>query len=273
MQDFFQENKWFILIAILITFTPVALNLFFLYGDVDTGEELGNVEWLAFWGSYLGGTATLIAVYLTLNQNMQVIKQNEQIIIQNQHNLIFQEERSRVTLMPYIDVRVFVDKEFHMKTLQPPNGFIILSQGNSVIYKSVLSKNYQKIIERGMIEETESDGVITSSLSPINFILLVMTQKAPSIARNIKLSVHKKGKLREKSIYLTPDFVMASGEIITLPILFDKSWPEGDYCFILSLKDIEGRQYEQCFSIQHKGMKGYSFYPVSSPKLVEQTTA
>lgn len=33
------------------------------------GMNIGSVEWLAFWGSYLGGKATLIAVCFTLRQN------------------------------------------------------------------------------------------------------------------------------------------------------------------------------------------------------------
>lgn len=92
MLEFFKQNKWFIPTSLMLVLIPLILNLFFIYGNVGTGAELGNVEWLGFWGSYLGGVATLTAVCLTLMQNMKVIKQNEQIIIQNQANLSFQDE-------------------------------------------------------------------------------------------------------------------------------------------------------------------------------------
>lgn len=266
MLEFFKKNKWFISIALMIVSVPLVLNLFFIYGDVRSGKELGNVAWLSFWGSYLGGAATLTAVCLTLRQNTKVIRQNEQIIIQNQANLNFQEERSRITLMPYIDVRIFIDEELHKSRLQPPNGFINLSNQDIIKLNSVLPQNYHDIIESGMIEENMG-GVSITVLSNINLVRLMLTQKTPSLARNIQLSVCKNAEQRDARIFLTPKFVMASGESVKLPILFDKDWPEGDYQFILSFEDIEGHCYEQFFSIQHMGHKGYSFNPVSSPKL------
>ncbi len=36
--------------------------------------NVGNVEWLAFWGSYLSGIATLVAVYWTINHNSSMVK-------------------------------------------------------------------------------------------------------------------------------------------------------------------------------------------------------
>ena len=271
MLEFFKKNKWFIPIVILIVLIPLVLNLFFLHGKVSTGAELGNVEWLAFWGSYLGGAATLIAVCLTLRQNMKVIKQNEQIIIHNQENLIFQEERSRIALMPYIEARVFVDKELHKSKLQPPNGFIILSNQDSVTTCSDLPKKYYQIIESGNIEETKVNGVISIRPSNINFVRLIITQKAPSLARNITLSVCKYENPEELDICLIPEFVLASGESVKLPVLFNKNWPEGDYKFIMSFEDIEGHRYEQFFSILHKGNEGYTFKPASTPKLQENS--
>lgn len=273
MPEFFKKNKWFIPILLLIVLIPLVLNLFFIYGNVGTGAKLGNVEWLAFWGSYLGGAATLIAVCLTLRQNLKVIRQNEQIFIQNQENLNFQEERSRVALMPYIDVRVFFDEELHKSKLQPPNGFITLTNQDSVKVSSDLPKNYHQIIASGMIEENQGDGVITIRSSNINFVRLIMTQKAPSLARNIELSVCKKGEQKEKSIYLVPKFVLASGESVRLPVLFDKDWPEGDYEFILSFEDVEGHSYEQFFSILHRGYAGFSVNHISSPKLQNSSSA
>lgn len=44
--------------------------------------------------------------------------------------------------MPYIGVRSFVDKELHKSKLQPPNGFITLSNQDS----AQLIRSYPKII-------------------------------------------------------------------------------------------------------------------------------
>lgn len=45
-------STWKVLIAYL--FFPILLNLVFLFPIIPTGFGLGNSEWLAFWGTYLG---------------------------------------------------------------------------------------------------------------------------------------------------------------------------------------------------------------------------
>ena len=62
--------KWILIIgSILILIIPVAVNLL-LYLPVPTPRELGDSEWLSFWGSYiggcLGGICTLLTIYLTI---------------------------------------------------------------------------------------------------------------------------------------------------------------------------------------------------------------
>ncbi|MEK3977402.1 hypothetical protein MKZ20_21440 [Psychrobacillus sp. FSL K6-2684] len=270
MRQFYKDNKWIIPILTLILFFPVCLNIFFIYGDLNTGKDLRNVEWLAFWGSYLGGAATLIAVCLTLSQNMKFFKQNEKIFIQNQKSLIFQEERSRIALMPYIEVMVSLDEDMslHKTKLHPPNGFITLSNNNdNKRFSSNFPNKYHKSIESGWIEESIGNGVESLRRANHNFIRLVMTQKAPSLARNIQLSVCVIEGGEEKRIYLHPPFVLATMEKVKLPIFFDENWGEGEYKFIVSFEDIEGRGYEQFFTIHHKKSLNYSFNAISEPKL------
>lgn len=65
-----QVIRWILIIgSILILIIPVAVNLL-LYLPVPTPGELGNSEWLSFWGSYiggcLGGICTLLTIYLTI---------------------------------------------------------------------------------------------------------------------------------------------------------------------------------------------------------------
>lgn len=69
-----------------------------------------------------------------------------------------------------------------------------------------------KIIESGMIEKVEGDGVITMRSSNINLVRLIMTEKAHSLGRNIQLSACINREQEKTSIYLTPKFVLASGE-------------------------------------------------------------
>ncbi|MFD2215319.1 hypothetical protein [Metabacillus endolithicus] len=270
MRQFFQDNKWAIPILALLAIIPLCLNIFFRYGNLETGKDLRNVEWLAFWGSYIGGAATLIAVCLTLSQNRKVIKQNEKIFVQNQENLIFQEERSRLSLMPYMEARIFIDEELklHKDKLQPPNGFIVLSNNQTVKrFSSDLPKQYHQTIESGMIEEINGDGVSILRASNINFVRLILIQKAPSLAGNIQLCVTVMAKEKFNIQYINPPFVLASGESVILPVLFDKDIPEGEYKFTLSFEDIEGRCYEQFFTIHHRGSNDYSFIPINNPRL------
>ena len=48
---------------------PIAINLL-LYLPIPTPSNLGNTEWLGFWGSYvggcLGGISTLVTIYITI---------------------------------------------------------------------------------------------------------------------------------------------------------------------------------------------------------------
>ena len=62
--------KWILLIVIiLIVLIPIIVNLF-LYIPIQTPADLGNKEWISFWGSYLGGcvggVCTLITIYATI---------------------------------------------------------------------------------------------------------------------------------------------------------------------------------------------------------------
>ena len=246
MKQFCKNNKWIFIFLPLIILIPMCLNIFFINGNLNTGKNLGNVEWLAFWGSYLGGAATLIAVCLTLSQNMKVIKQNE--------------ERSRIARMPYIEVMPFLDDDIHTTRLQPPNGFIIFTNNNVDKFRYDFPEKYRQIIESGQTKEPVFNTLRNSNHS---FIRLILTQKAPSLARNIQLSVEQEETRR----CLNPPFVLAAMESVKLPIFFDHDCPEGEYKFIVSFEDIEGRSYEQFFTIKHNGGNKYIISPINKPEL------
>ena len=243
---------------------PLGLNLFFLYGDFGSGKGLGNKEWLGFWGSYLGGAATLFAVWLTLRQNEKLIEQNEQTLLQNQKNIEFQEEMARISAMPYIDVNLSLEKDLHKSILQPPNGFIILEDDKTGRITADLPKKYHKSLE-SPIENIDENGVIATVMTDICLVKLVLIQKAPSLARKIELTT-KRADTEDELLYLTPYFTLSEGDRIQLPILFDRNFPKGRYEFTINFEDIEGRPYRQFFYIHHKGGSRYNFEMVSPPE-------
>lgn len=255
--DYLKKNKIFYVI-ILFLVIPLGLNLFFIYGDFDSGKGLGNKEWLGFWGSYLGGVATLFAVWLTL-------RQNERIFLQNQQNIEFQEERARISAMPYIDVNLSPDKNLHKSNLQPPNFFIILKDDKTRRTTSNLPKEYHKILESSLENGIDENGISYSKLTDICLVKLGLIQKAPSLARKIELTT-KMFDSKDKPLCLIRDFTLSEGERIQLPILFDRDFPKGRYEFTINFEDIEGRPYRQIFYIQHKGGGKYNYEMVSPPE-------
>lgn len=68
--DLLKILKVIISIAVVVMLLlPIFLNLL-LYTSIPTANDLGNKEWLGFWGSYIGGCfgglCTLITIYLTI---------------------------------------------------------------------------------------------------------------------------------------------------------------------------------------------------------------
>lgn len=255
--DYLKKNKIFYVIILFLAI-PLGLNLLFLYGDFGSGKDLGNKEWLGFWGSYLGGVATLFAVWLTL-------RQNERTFLQNQRNIEFQEERARISAMPYIDVYLSLEKDIHKSTLQPPNGFIILKDNKTRWMTADLPKEYHKILESSVEENIDENGVTCVKVTDIYLVKLVLIQKAPSLARSIELTT-KMPDTKDEALYLTPKFTLSEGEKIQLPILFDRGLPKGRYEFTINFEDIEGRPYRQIFYIQHKGGSKIGYEWVSPPE-------
>ncbi|WP_214805764.1 MULTISPECIES: hypothetical protein [unclassified Exiguobacterium] len=262
--DRLKKNKTIFISVIIFLLIPVVLNIVFIHGAFSSGKDLGNKEWLGFWGSYLGGTATLLAVWLTLRQNKKIIIQNEQILFYNKKGLEFQEEKARLSILPYIDVNIFNNEDIHKLNLQQPSGFIILKRPKESLITNKLSDEYRGILENPL-EEIHSDGVITTMVIDVCLINLVLTQKSPSLARNIYLTIEDSNSNTEP-LTLTPLFVLSEGEKLQLPILFDRGFPKERYEFTLNFEDIEGRLYKQKFYIHYKRAGNYSFEVVSPPK-------
>lgn len=297
-----KNTTWILSLGIFLVtmiFIPILLNdffkngrLFFLFGrGIKTGEDLGNVEWLAFWGSFLGGAATMIAVFLTLRQNTNILKQNdamlklnkdmlknnEKTLEVNKENQEFQEENLRLTHMPYIDVRFLELEDIIDSILLPPSGFVIIKNDNKTIRKT-LDKYYREAVINNFIQgmPSEAKDKLTIEEIPfiecedINFVNILIVQKSSSLAKNLTLSYIKLDESDKELTKVLPPIALASNESIQLPVLFDKDCSKSTFKFIVMYEDIRGYKYEQFFLIQNKGFMGYSYELMSQPTLLNK---
>ena len=66
MCQYIRKNKSIIVLIIVVLLIPLFLHLGYNYFQIiPTIEELSSSTWLLFFGSYLGGVATLIAVFIS----------------------------------------------------------------------------------------------------------------------------------------------------------------------------------------------------------------
>lgn len=95
---FVKKHPVFFVCMLIYFICPLALNLLFLFPLIPTGDQLGNPEWLAFWGSYLGSGLGIFATYIsfrmTYDQTEQQYKNAEKE----------REEERRLQILPYINV-------------------------------------------------------------------------------------------------------------------------------------------------------------------------
>lgn len=71
---------------------------FFVFGNAFP-SNIDNQAWAGFLGSYLGGIATLVAVFITISDN------NKKIEIQRQSEKEQLAEQKKYAVRPYLDTR------------------------------------------------------------------------------------------------------------------------------------------------------------------------
>lgn len=214
----------FILALIVLLSLPILINIFFIYGDLSTGTDLGNREWLTFWSGYLGGAATLIAVFLTLRQNSRIVEQNEKIILNNQ-------EETRLSIMPYFEVSTMgiESEKRYGSNLEQPNCYVIFTDVENATISLEYKKNYS-----------------TSKVFPLK-----LSQKSNSLAVDVNIYFrYSNDKIENNPFNLVPPFAMAAGESMFLPVAFPYTFEDGNYTFFIQYKDIRGNRYEQKFLIE-----------------------
>lgn len=81
----------------IILIIPVLMDYLILGNNVPS--NIGNDVWAGFLGSYIGGIATLLAVFITINDNNKKIRQQK---IEEDKE---QAEQRRLSIKPYLDTR------------------------------------------------------------------------------------------------------------------------------------------------------------------------
>ncbi|MEI8132787.1 MAG: hypothetical protein WCG34_10155, partial [Leptolinea sp.] len=97
-----QKQKAVIIIFFLIVLIPFFIVngglifcnfLFHIIGWNINASGLGNTEWLAFWGTYFGGIATMLSIWWTVSQTERHFKQTSDE--QKRQNKTFENEQER----------------------------------------------------------------------------------------------------------------------------------------------------------------------------------
>lgn len=223
------------------------------------------------------GIATLFAVYYTLKLN---IKQNED-------NIQSQKEKSRLDIIPYIDVRVFLNKpmgnltNFIFKDLiekenekkketnakdeivQFPSGYIIFNY-DKVSYSNNLDEEYKTILEQGGVEQKREGSIITYYSSNIRKVGIAISNVG--IFSAIDVTIELDSNLFSKYAIM-PSFNLKVDETIDLSFIFDRDFPEGENIFLVKFDDIQGNKYIQSFKIDLKESSNH-LERITSPKLI-----
>lgn len=106
----FKKNCWFALLALPPFLIIGGLHIGNLINDTFPSVNInpfsiGNIEWFLFFGSYLGGVCTLIAVYFTMKQNQRVTTYQQEMQIYANEATVISNTLSSFNLW-------FVDKVF-----------------------------------------------------------------------------------------------------------------------------------------------------------------
>ena len=276
-------STWIIVLFVLFTIiTPIIINWLLFLPYPSTPADLGNKDWLAFWGSFIGGSiggiATLFAVYYTLKQNIEQNKVNQDI----------QRKQLRLEIIPYIDVRLFLDEliknpaYFLFKDLiedqettmeennskdsvvQFPSGYILF-KSTDVTYSNKLNNKYRSLLEQGGIEQKQEGNVISFYNSGIRAVTISLKNIGVSSAINVTLELNSSSF---KNYAIMPSFNHRVDEVVVLKLVFDKDFPDGEHSFSINFDDLQGNVYVQHFKIKLKD-KGNYLERISSPELVK----
>ncbi|MGL5576629.1 hypothetical protein, partial [Cetobacterium sp.] len=100
-----KNNFSFYLIVGILCFPFIVNVVMVLFGQLPNSykfmfaSDLGNKEWLSFWGSYLSGIATFVSVYV-------MYRMNEKIMLNQRKETIYNHDKKSLEELKIILVQV-----------------------------------------------------------------------------------------------------------------------------------------------------------------------
>jgi hypothetical protein len=246
-ESIIRRYKLLIFIGFLITF-PIILNWLLYYDFPPTPPDLDNSNWLSFWGSFMGGIATIIAVYLTLTQNFK-----------------FQKERDRLNVLPYINLSILNDEKVE-QTYKAPSGHLIIN-GDTFNYECTLPKKYEILKDFNIIR-------IEKSPDSICHILLEVKNIGIQTAINVNTSLINKEEKCIKGKFI--DYNLPLDNRIIISTIFPKKSDE--YTLKFKYNDIYNKYtYTNSFKIKTKydetsNITELGIFLITEQKFVENNT-
>lgn len=187
---------------ILIPAIPAFIDKFIFGNSIPS--NISNEAWAGFFGSYIGGIATLAAVFITILDN------NKKLEKQKQAERDAAEEERKLFIKPYLDTR---HKYFNQNAETEENDRIVEIEGNSVkkvrynftesdkhlievrqsdaefVYLQYILKNLGlgSAIDLNIVINGFPTKMAIAKEEKVNFYLLINTQKKEETAINIEI--------------------------------------------------------------------------------------
>ncbi|MGL4902681.1 MAG: hypothetical protein ACRC3I_06405 [Cetobacterium sp.] len=138
-----KNNFSFYLIIGILCFPFIVNVIMVLFGQLPNSykfifaNNLGNKEWLSFWGSYLSGIATFVSVYVMYKMNEKVmLAQKEEAIYNHEKEKLNELKKMLIQTLEGFEISQFIT--FNMSDLEE-------NRKNFQIYQENLLKNMVNI--------------------------------------------------------------------------------------------------------------------------------
>lgn len=266
-------NKWIVAFVVSIVLIPILINSSLFLRYPPTPSDLGNADWLTFWGNFIGGSiggiSTLIAISYTLNQNSKYHKElmvnqadSNKEIVENQN------EMKRVDVMPYLNFVVEEDNYCKLAVLNFPNTYIIF---DDVIFNTTkLSDQYKKMIN----DAEKNDGIENTGNKFMKTIeLLQQTVEICNLGLGTAVNVivdlcSEDGSVIKKM--LIPLINIVNNKPIKWRLLFCNKFNNGTYFIKFSMMDIQCKYfYEQKIKFIYSS-ENFSYENIMKPVLIKE---
>ena len=237
------KHYWWIIFYILLAAgTPWILNLAFMRFTVDSAEDLGNPQWLGFWGSFLGSALACIPALIAITQNNRFARQQHMEFLTSQ----------RLSVRPIFDLKIYHD--LYPKSSKEVFDGIYAMDKQGALYHP----DYYDFIFLSQSQSANKMKFINCGSGPALQATLSMNQSSVNLPHLAKES--------NSAFQFFPDMEFFKGKI---------SKGSGVFSLELTFCDIYGNRYTQpfkvkCYPCSDEGIDYLSFdvISVSQPELL-----